>query len=164
MAMQNIYNYKKPTNYYQQTKELRVADPVIIPQKQQPKNNGDDYLEQKIFAAKPEELTLMLYDGILRFLKQAKLFMEMNNFEKTNYALIRAQDIIDELNITLDMTYELSQDLRDIYIYMRARLVEANLKKDQQIVDEVLDLGTDLRDTWKEAMGKVKIPEMKEAE
>lgn len=164
MAMQNIYNYKKPANLYHQKKDLRAAEPIIVAQKQQPKNNGDDYLEQKIFAAKPEELTLMLYDGILRFLKQAKLYMEQKNYAKTHYALVRAQDIIDELNITLDMSYDMSQDLRDLYIYMRSRLVEANLKKNQEIVDEVLSLSTELRDTWKEAMGRSKIVDVRQAE
>lgn len=80
--------------------------------------------------------------------------------EKTNNALTRAQDIIDELNITLNMDYEVSQNLRQLYVYMNTQLVEANLKKDQRIIDGVLELATEMRDTWKEAMGLVKAPEL----
>jgi flagellar secretion chaperone FliS len=155
VAMQNMYNYKKPTNYYNQVKDVKKAtEPAVRPV--QPKNNSDDYLEHKILMAKPEELTLMLFDGILRFIKQAKLFNEQKNIERCGNALVRAQDIIDELNATLNMDYEVSLGLRELYVFMRTRLVEANIKKDNAIMDEVLDLATDLRDTWREAMEKAR--------
>lgn len=156
MAMQNMYNYKKPVNYHHQVKDLK-KEPVPVIRPQASKNNGDGYLEQKIMGAKPEELTLMLYDGILKFLKQAKLFIEQKDIEKTSNALKRAQDIIDELNITLNMEFEVSQNLRELYVFMNTRLVEANIKKDQGIIDEVLELATEMRDTWKEAIGLVKV-------
>lgn len=163
MAMQNIYNYKKPANYHHQIKEIK-QEPVPVIRSQPAKENGNGYLEQKIMHAKPEELTLMLYDGILKFLKQSKLFIEQNDIERTNIALVRAQDIIDELNVTLNMDYDVSQNLRELYIFMNSRLVEANIKKDQGIIDEVLELATEMRDTWKEAMGLAKTPTVKATE
>ncbi len=163
MAMQNMYNYKKPANYHNQIKDLK-NEPVAVVRQQTPKDTGNGYMEQKIMHAKPEELTLMLYDGIVKFLKQAKLFMEQRDIEKTSNALIRAQDIIDELNITLNMDYEVSQNLRSLYVFMNTQLAEANAKKDKGIIDGVLNLVTELRDTWKEAMGLAKTPEKQLAE
>lgn len=163
MAMQNMYNYKKPSNYHHQIKNI-TQEPVKIIRQTPPKGQGDEYLEQRIMGAKPEELTLMLYDGILKFLKQAKLFIDQNNIEKTNNAILRAEDIIDELNVTLDMGYEVSHNLRELYVYMNTRLVEANLNKDYKIIDEVLELATEMRDTWKEAMGLAKTPGIRAAE
>lgn len=152
MAMANMYNYKKPANYHSVKQAMKPAEPAVIVPKQ-PKSSGDAYLEQKILSARPEELTLMLYDGILKFLRQSKLFIEQNDVEKASVSLMRAQDIIDELMITLNMDYDVSQNLQALYVYMRTRLVEANVKKNQDIIDEVLELATDFRDTWKEAMG-----------
>lgn len=152
MAMQNMYNYKKPSNYHQQIKDIS-HEPVRVIRQQAPKTQGDTYLEQKIMGAKPEELTLMLYEGILKFLNQSKLFLDQNNIEKSNNAILRAEDIIHELNATLNMDYEVSHNLRALYVFMNTCLVEANLSKNTAIIDQVLDLATDMRDTWKEAMG-----------
>ncbi|MCT4631836.1 MAG: flagellar export chaperone FliS [Firmicutes bacterium] len=110
------------------------------------------YKENEILNAKPEELTLMLYDGIIRFIKQAKIFNEDKKIEKTNNAIVRAQNIITELRSTLDMDYEISKELDPLYEFMNRRLLEANIKKDNAMMDEVLDLAAELRDTWKEAM------------
>lgn len=152
MAMANIYNYKKPANYHTIKQAMKPVESVAVSPKQ-PKSSGDAYLEQKILTARPEELTLMLYDGILKFLRQAKLYIDQNEVEKTSTSLLRAQDIIDELLATLNMDYDVSQNLQSLYVYMRTRMVEANIQKDQSIIDEVLELSTDLRDTWKEAIG-----------
>jgi len=163
MAMQNMYNYKKPANYHHQIKDIK-KEPVAIIKAPAPKAQGDSYLEQKIMHAKPEELTMMLYDGIVKFLKQAKLYIDQKDIEKTSNVILRAEDIINELNVTLNMDYEVSQNLRALYVFMNTRLAEANIKKDQSIVDEVLDLATEMRDTWKEAMGLAKAPEVKTEE
>lgn len=163
MAMQNMYNYKKPANYHHQVKNIK-QEPVKVVRQQAPKSQGDEYLEQRIMGAKPEELTLMLYDGILKFLKQAKLYMDQSNIEKTSNAILRAEDIIDELNVTLNMDYDVSHNLRELYVFMNTQLVEANMNKDQGIVDDVLELATDLRDTWKEAIGLARAGENKVTE
>lgn len=154
MAMKNPYNYSIPKSAINLKTNLNnkkinnIKDSEMNPNK----NKFDQYKEQKIMTAKPEELTLMLYEGLVKFLKQAKIFIEQNNIEKINNSIIRSQDIIDELNITLNMDYEISKNLRSLYIYMNDKLVDANIKKDKDSIDTVLELAKDLKDTWKEAM------------
>ena len=122
-------------------------------------NNGyNQYKENSINTAAPEELTLMLYNGLVKFLMQGQSAVESNNIEKSNNSIIRAQAIIKEFQATLDMNYELSENLDLIYDYMYRRLVEANIKKDSSIIEEVLGYAKDLRDTWAKAMKLAKHP------
>lgn len=150
MTMLNPYNYAKP--------KRAVSMPVKAPVNNQrssaktPYGKTDTYLEQKVMSAKPEELTLMLYEGIVKFIKQAKLFNDRNDIEQSNYVNLKAQAIIQELRATLDLSVEISKDFESLYIYMNERLMEANIKKDNDILNEVLSLAEDFRDTWKEAM------------
>ncbi|MZQ75882.1 MAG: flagellar export chaperone FliS [Peptoclostridium sp.] len=110
------------------------------------------YQEQSVFTATPEELTLMLYDGCIKFINRAAIGIEDKNIEMTNTNIIKAQNIVRELNITLNMDYEVSKGLRPLYDYMHTRLIDANIKKDSQALEEVKELITDMRDTWKEAI------------
>ena len=114
------------------------------------------YKENNIKTASPQELTLMLYNGALKYVGQSKIFIEQNRIENANNSIIRVQDIIDELNATLDMQYEISHNLRSLYIYIGEKLVDANISKNPAALDEVKDMITELRDTWKEAMKIVK--------
>lgn len=115
-------------------------------------NPYNQYKENNIKTSSPENLTLMLYEGALKFINQGKLFIEEKNITRANETIQRAQDIIQELNITLDMKYEVSHNLRGIYTYILERLVDANIQKDTSILNEVGDMVRELRDTWKEAM------------
>lgn len=154
MAMVNPYNYSKPiSGVAVNNKSVGSSAKLEVVKATPASSSSDKYLEQKIMAAKPEELTLMLYDGIIKFVSQAKLFNDQKNIEKSNGANMRAQAILEELRATLDLTYEVSESLESLYIFMIERLVEANVGKDNAILDEVLELATDLRNTWKEAMG-----------
>ena len=108
-------------------------------------------------TASPQELTAMLYDGAVKFITLGKMSIEQNNIQDANNAIIRAQAIVEELNNTLNMGYELSHDLRKLYTYILEGLFQANLKKDMEILDEVLPFVRELRDTWKEAMKQAKI-------
>ncbi|QEK11329.1 flagellar export chaperone FliS [Crassaminicella thermophila] len=112
----------------------------------------NQYKQNNIMTAPPQELTLMLYNGAVKFVNQAILFIEQKNIQKSHEAIIRANDIITELNATLDMKYEVSKGLRAIYDFISEKLVDANIKKDKGILEEVLPLITELRDTWKQAM------------
>ena len=116
------------------------------------RNPYNQYKENNIKTASTENLTLMLYDGALKFAGQGKLFIQEKNIPMANEAIIRAQDIIHELNITLDMQYEISHNLRSLYTYILERLIDANINKDVESLDEVIDLIRELRNTWKEAM------------
>ena len=110
------------------------------------------YKENSIFTASPEELTLMLYNGLVKFIMQAQKAVDENDIQKANESIMRAEDIILEFQATLDMKYELSHGLMLLYDYMYRRLIDANIKKDRVILEEVLGFAKDLRDTWAQAM------------
>lgn len=110
------------------------------------------YKENSIFTSSPEELTLMLYNGLVRFIMQGQLAIDEKNVEKANNCIIKAQDIIVYFRQTLDMKYEVSEGLDSIYEYMYNRLIEANTQKDKAVLEEVLGLAKELRDTWSQAM------------
>lgn len=158
MAIKNPYNYTMPKTAMKFRINSDKKTSVNINSNTstvKPKTKIDYYKEQTIMTSKPEELTLMLYNGIIKFLNQAKIFIDQKNVEKTHNAIVRAQDIITELNITLNMDYEISKSLRSLYNFMNSRLVQANIQKDKNIIDEVLGLAEEMRDTWKQAIGLV---------
>lgn len=105
-----------------------------------------------IYTATPEELTLMLYDGALKFCNQALIALENKDYMKTNELIQRVKNIIREFQITLKKEYEISEQFSIMYDYIYRRLTQANLKKDIEILHEATDLIRQMRDTWKEAM------------
>ena len=115
-------------------------------------NPYDKYKSNVIFTSTKEELTLMLYDGAVKFCNQAIIALENKDFGKTNELIIKVEDIVREFQITLDMTYEISKQLYLVYDYLHNRLIIANISKDVEILKEVRDHLRDLRNTWKEAM------------
>ncbi|WP_411552411.1 flagellar export chaperone FliS [Paenibacillus lautus] len=114
------------------------------------------YFNTQITTANPGELTLMLYSGCVKFLKLALKSMEAGDFEQKNTYLIKAINIVDELLITLDMKYEISQSLSSLYIYIKELIIKANIKTQQEPLFESIQLVTELRDTWSEALKLVK--------
>ena len=119
-------------------------------------NALNQYKQNTVFSATPEELTLMLYDGAIKFMNIGKYHIENNNIGKAHESLLRAQDIIIELNSSLNMEYEVSENLRTLYDFILDRLIDANIYKKSEPILEALDIVTEMRDTWKEAMLKVK--------
>jgi len=110
-------------------------------------------LQKQIESASKEELTLMLYEGGVKFLNQAIIALEKNDIVKANNLIIRTEDIVREFQLTLDHKYEeIAKPLDQLYDYMHRRLVEGNLQKDVEILNEVLGMFREMRDTWKEAM------------
>lgn len=110
------------------------------------------YQNQSINTASPEELTLKLYEGCIKFINLAMIGIEQKNIEMSNTNIVKAQNIITELNITLNMDIEMSKNLRLLYDYLHTRLIEANIKKDKEILEEVKGFVNEFRDTWKQAM------------
>ena len=110
------------------------------------------YQSNAVTTASPGELTLMLYNGCLRFMKAARMAMENKEIEKKNENLIKAQNIISELRVTLNMELEVSKNMMVMYDYILRRLIEANMKNDTAILDEAEELVTGFRDTWKQAI------------
>ena len=110
------------------------------------------YQNNAVTTANPQELTLMLYDGALKFTRLAKLAIEQGNPDLKNTNIQNAQAIFQEMRLTLNKDIAISANLDSLYEYIWRRLLDANVKNDTTILDEVLDFTTELRDTWKEAM------------
>lgn len=110
------------------------------------------YNNNKVLTASPAELTLMLYDGMIKFCNIAESAIEQNDVQKAHTNIIKVQHIVDYLRQTLDMNYPVAQDFERIYEYLSRRLVEANIKKDLSILQEVNEHLHSVRDTWKEVM------------
>ena len=110
------------------------------------------YANNKIMTASPAELTLMLYDGAIKFCNIALAGIEQKDIEKAHNNIVKVQRIIDEFRATLNPKYEVSKDFDNVYIYLQQRLLEANMKKDPEILEEVLKHLRTMRDTWKEVM------------
>lgn len=119
-------------------------------------NALNQYKQNAVFTATPEELTLMLYDGGIKFMNIAKYSIENNDIQRAHEALIRAQDIIIELNSSLNMEYEISTNFRRLYGFILDKLIDANIQKKIEPIDESLEILVEMRDTWKEAMQQVK--------
>lgn len=118
----------------------------------QAQNAYNAYKQNSVTTASPGELTLMLYNGCLKFMHQAKKGILEKNIEVKNTNLIKAQNIIKELMSTLNMDLAVSNEMMPLYDYMNRRLMEANIKSDPSIIDEVEGLVVEFRDTWKEVI------------
>lgn len=110
------------------------------------------YQQNSLNTASPAELTLMLYNGCLKFIHQGKIAIQAKNIEEKNTNIVKAQKIIQEFMVTLNMDIPVSKDLLAMYDYLNRRLMEANLKNDVAILDEVSGFVTEYRDTWKQVI------------
>ena len=110
------------------------------------------YANSKIMTASPAELTLMLYEGAIKFCNIAVVAIEKKDIEKAHVNIRKAQRIIEEFMATLDHKYKVAEDFENVYRYLLDRLHEANMKKDAEILEEVLTHLRTMRDTWKEVM------------
>ncbi len=119
-------------------------------------NATNHYLQNAVFTAAPEDLTFMLYNGAIKFINQAIAHIEEKNIEKSHQALIKAQNIFYELSSSLDMKYELSENLKSIYTYIIEGLGEANMGKSVEKLREIIPYIVELKDTWSQAMKSYK--------
>lgn len=110
------------------------------------------YAQNKILTASPAELTLMLYEGAIKFCNIAIVGVEEKDIEKAHNNIRKVENIITEFRATLDMSYPVAKDFDNVYTYLLERLTQANLKKDKDILEEVLGHLRTMRDTWKEVM------------
>ncbi|MBP3040206.1 flagellar export chaperone FliS [Bacillaceae bacterium Marseille-Q3522] len=115
-------------------------------------NPYQSYQQNSVLTASPGELTLMLYNGCLKFIHLAKKAIDEKNIEVKHTNLLKAQNIIQELMVTLNKEIPLSASLLSLYDYLHRRLIEANLKNDTAILTEVEGFVTDFRDTWKQVI------------
>lgn len=117
-----------------------------------PQNGYNNYAREKIMNASPAQLTLMLYDGAIKFCNIAVVAIEKKDIEKAHVNIVKAENIIAEFRATLNFKYPVAQDFENVYAYIARRLVEANIKKDAEIIEEVLEHLREMRNTWEEVM------------
>lgn len=103
-------------------------------------------------TASPAELTLMLYEGAIKFVNIAIVGIENEDNKKKCENIVKADRIIEEFQLTLNDKYEVSKDFNNVYTYIRQRLLEANISSDKEILEEVLKHLRTMRDTWKQVM------------
>lgn len=125
-------------------------------------NNAEGYnayLRSKVMTATPAELTLMLYEGAIKFVNKAIMSIEKDDVMGAHNNLMKTQRIIEELMASLDHKYPVAKEFDTVYEYILRRLVEANIKKDKDILEEVLEHLRTMRDTWKEVMKNANAPQ-----
>lgn len=109
------------------------------------KNNSVNY-------ASKEQLLLMLVDGAVKFAKIAREGLEEKNISKSHENLIKVQNIFTELMVSLDKSSgEWAREIYKVYEFIKNRLFEINLKKDVNMMDELMPVIESIRDTWHEA-------------
>lgn len=116
------------------------------------KNPYAAYAQSKVMTASPAELTLMLYDGAIKFCNIAIMGVQEKDIEKAHVNIIKVERILQEFLNTLDYKYPVAKDFENVYNYLIRRLHEANMRKDEEILQEVLKHLRTMRDTWKEVM------------
>lgn len=114
------------------------------------------YNNHKVLTASPAELTLLLYEGAIKFCNIAMMGLEENNIQKTHDNIKKAQAIIEELQSTLNHSYKVAEDFDNVYHYIYSLLTDANIHKDKETLERALNEIRGMRDTWKEVMKKAK--------
>ena len=115
-----------------------------------------NYANTKVQTATPAQLTLMLYDGAIKFCNLAIEGVENKDIQKAHTNIKKVEAIVEEFRATLNFKYPVAKDFDNVYEYMERRLLEANIKKDKEILEEVLGHLRTMRDTWVEVMRRAK--------
>lgn len=110
------------------------------------------YANSRIVTASPAELTLMLYEGAIKFCNIAIMAIEQKDIMKAHNNIVKVERIIEEFQATLNYKYPVAKDFDEVYKYIYQRLIDANMSKDKEILEEVLKHLRTMRDTWKEVM------------
>ncbi|MCE5286510.1 MAG: flagellar export chaperone FliS [Pelosinus sp.] len=120
-------------------------------------NTANAYRQQQVMTASPEELTLMLYNGAIRFVTESIQALDENNIEKAHHKNMRAQNIVHELMVTTDTKYEIAENWLILEEYILHCLVQGNIKKDKELLEQAKKLLVEFRDTWVQAMKQVRL-------
>lgn len=111
----------------------------------------EKYRQSSVTTSTPGQLLIMLYDGAIRFIRGGIEGIQEQDIDKTNTLLNKAQAIVSELMITLDHSYDVSQNLALLYEYINRQLLQANIKKEAAPAEEALGYLLDLREAWVQA-------------
>ncbi|KAA0966774.1 flagellar export chaperone FliS [Sporosarcina sp. ANT_H38] len=110
------------------------------------------YQNNTVNTSTPGELTLMLYNGCLKFIEQAKRGLAEGDMEEKNKSIQKAQAIISELMLTLDTSYPVAKNMLVLYEFANSRLIHGNIKNDSALFDEASAIMIEFRDTWKQVI------------
>jgi flagellar protein FliS len=113
-------------------------------------NAYQQYKNNSIMTATPAQLTLMLYNGAIKFCNQGIEAIENNNIQQAHQVIIKAQNIISELQATLDLKYSIAKEMDAIYTFIKQLLVEANIQKNKEKLLDAKELIVGFRDTWEQ--------------
>ena len=115
-------------------------------------NMAQQYNRNKVLTASPAELTLLLYEGAIKFCNIAAVAIEKKDMEKAHTNIVKAEMIIEEFQATLNHKYPVAEDFDKLYKYIYGLLVDANMKKDLELLEKATDELRGMRDTWKEVI------------
>ena len=118
------------------------------------KNGYAAYTNNKLMTASKGELTLMLYDGAIKFCNMAIAAIEERDIQKAHTNIVKVERIIEEFQSTLNYKYPVAKDFNNVYEYLQEQLTQANIRKDKEMLKRVLKHLRTMRDTWKEVMHK----------
>ncbi len=111
-------------------------------------NAYERYKTQDVSTASPVALIVMLYNGCIKQLKLSRIAIENKDYEGANNSLKKAQDIVSELMMSLDLRYEISNNLMSLYRFIYGELVSINISKKTEKIEPVIKILSDLRDAW----------------
>ncbi len=114
-------------------------------------NPYQKFMQQSVTTMTPSELLLALYDKAIIEINKAIIFIEDNNIVRAHNSIRRVKDIVDAFTSSLKVNYEITGNLASLYDYFSDRLTEANIRKDSQVLKDLLPLFTELRDAFAEA-------------
>jgi flagellar protein FliS len=111
------------------------------------------YRQSSVMTASPGQLVVMLYDGMARFFRQAEIAASEGAWTQVGDRLLKADKILDELLVTLDLEAggELAQRLQGIYVFCKRLLIEARLERSTEPIAHAARLLAELREAWNEA-------------
>ena len=115
------------------------------------------YNRSRILTASPAELTLLLYDGAIKFCNLAIVAIEKKDIPAAHTNIVKVEKIVEEFRSTLNRDYPVAEDFDRVYCYLLRRLQDANVKKDIEIINEILEHLRSMRDTWKQVMQQTKV-------
>jgi flagellar protein FliS len=111
-------------------------------------NSYQQYIRHDVMMATPMELVVMLYTGCVKRLRLGQMALDKNDYEAANAHLQRAQDIVVELIMGLDLQYDIGRDLLKIYEFVHRQIVSANAAKDAAMIGPIIEIMSSLRETW----------------
>lgn len=113
---------------------------------------ADTYFRNSILTAPPEKLTLLLYSGCLRFIRLCKRSIEEQNFEQAHKYNLRAQTIITQLTVGLNMSVPISNQYFSLYSFVREQLIQGNIAKNVHCIETAEEMVQEMKETWEELL------------